>query len=124
MAIDTEHVPHRTEYIEEIMQSEPPAEYEVLESWTETYDDAPDRDLYRIRREITVSSECYRVWTAGAKGSKRWTYIVEQNDNDDWEVTSKEMYHGRWNRTEQKTPESTDAVRDALRERHGIEVIN
>lgn len=116
MAIDIEHVRPQTETVHEIV-SEPEDSDTVLRQIEE-------RDLYEVEREITVVEEQYRIHTAGARGSKSWTYVVEQNDNDEWEVTQKTMNHGRANQTLKQTPESTEAVREAMRDRHGIELVN
>lgn len=116
MAIDIEHIRQQTETVHEIV-SDPEDGDTVVRQLEE-------RDLYEVERERTMVNEHYRVYTAGARGSKSWTYVIEQNDDDEWEVTQKTLNHGRANQTLKQKPRSTEAVREAMRERHGIELAN
>lgn len=123
MTVEIEYVPNRTETVEEIVD-EPRDDETVLSTVEEEDANGVVHRYTKVEKEIVVTREQYRVYTAPARGSKSWFYIVEENDEGGWEVTTKQVDHGRANRTVNKKPESTEAVRDALADQYDIELVN
>lgn len=123
MTIDIEYVPNRTETARELV-GEPADDETVLRTIEEEDANGVTHTTYEVETEITITTEKYRIHTAGARGSTSWFYVVEENETGEWEVTKREQSDGRTNRRIHKQPESTAAVRDALSEQHDIEVIN
>ena len=84
-----------------------------------------DRRMYRVERPMTVTKEQYVVRTSDGAGNEERTYWVERNDDDDWHVVRRERSPASGRDTVATQGDlSTEAVRDALEEEYGIELVN
>lgn len=119
MAIEIEHVPQRSETVHEIV-AEPEDDDEVISTAEQR-----GRTLYKVKREVTIREERYIVRTVDAMGKESRTYFVEQNEDGEWRVTKLRKNANRgYLKKMARNPKSTETVREALKDRHGIELVN
>lgn len=122
MPVEIEHVPKRTETVEEVV-GDPEEGDEVLE-----HVEKRGKDYYRVEREITITEEQFVVYTEDGMGKESRTYYVEQNEDGEWYVAKVRKNPNRGHPTVKGSNVhdelSTPTVREVLREKHDIEVVN
>lgn len=76
----------------------------------------------QVDRVIVTQTEGFRVWTSNRKVG--YTYTIRKDDNDNWKVVdrTKKLNRDRWSTN--IPAKSTETVRQALREKYGIELEN
>jgi len=122
MTVEVNHIERIEQEITKIVGDVDDFDGEV-KNVSEVEDDV-GRTAHQVTGTVVMQEECYNVYTQDGMGKESRTYTVEQNDDGDWEVTRVRKSPNRGHDKVQKiNPESTQTVRDALKE-HGIEVVN
>lgn len=117
MTVEIQHVEEQTETTPEIV-SDPEDDDKIL-------GEIEERGLYQVKREIVVTEEQYIVRTEDGMGKESRTYWIKQNEDGEWYVKKRRKTPNRGHPTVKKRGDlSTETVREALREKAGIELIN
>ena len=118
MAVEIEYFPERTETTQLIVGD--PSDGDTV---LRTVEDC-GHEYYEVEREATVTDETYVVHTWDAYDDKT-AYWIEQTDDGDWCVTKRHDGDASITRSSEDGRQlSTRTVREALRERHGVELVN
>lgn len=119
MTVEIQHVPEDRQTVQKIVEQ--PADGDVVEDKIEE----GGRELFKVGRDIQVTKEQYIVRTSDARGKESRTYWIKQNDDGEWCVDKCRKNPNRGHPTVKKRGNlSTEAVRQAMREKHGIELVN
>lgn len=120
--------PERNERIIKGPNLHPPGAFEEREE-VEVLEEYETEDAYgntfineKKWRVVDVAPAFFRIVTNHPYGS-RYTYRIEPTDSDDpneWEVVKRTKN----NHPNELEPESTQAVREHVREEHGIKLVN
>jgi len=117
MTVEIEYVEEQTETIVDIV-ADPEDDDTVLS-------EMEDRGIYKVEREIVAVEEQYVAYTEDGMGKESRTYWIKENESGDWEVTKIRKSPNKGHATEtERNAESTPAVREAMKERFGIELAN